>query len=203
MTRPAVREWLELVYPDMPRLRAHCAAVDPRRVFVNTLARAARDCEPPPTVVWGSEGGMTVDVVTDIVIDRPRGEVATFAADPSNAPSWYVNITSVEWRTTPLLSVGARVAFMARFLGRTLSYTYEIVEHSPGTRLVMRTAEGPFPMETTYTWESTPDGTTCMTLRNRGAPSGFFRVVAPLMAGAIRRANRKDLRRLKQLLEHT
>jgi uncharacterized membrane protein len=146
---------------------------------------------------------MAVDVVTDIVIDRPRDEVAAFAADPSNAPSWYVNITSIEWRTPPPLSVGSRVAFIARFLGRTLAYTYEIVEHSQGRRLVMRTAEGPFPMDTTYTWESTPEGTTHMTLRNRGVPSGFSRVIAPLMARAIRRANRKDLRRLKQLLERT
>jgi hypothetical protein len=82
-----------------------------------------------------------------------------------------------------------------------LAYTYEISEFVPGERLVMRTAEGPFPMETTYTWESTADGGTHMTLRNHGTPSGFSRLVAPLMASAIRSANRKDLARLKALLE--
>jgi hypothetical protein len=144
---------------------------------------------------------MAVDVTTDIVIDRPRDQVASFAADPSRAPEWYVNIAAAEWKTPPPLTVGSRVAFTAQFLGRKLAYTYEIVEFVPGERLVMRTAEGPFPMETSYTWRSTADGGTHMTLRNRGTPAGFSALMAPFMAMAMRRANRKDLARLKQLLE--
>ena len=144
---------------------------------------------------------MPVDVMTEIVIDRPRDRVAGYAGDPSNAPEWYVNIKSVEWKTPPPLAVGSRVAFVAQFLGRRLAYTYEFIEWVPGAKLVMRTAEGPFPMETTYTWESEGESKTRMTLRNRGEPKGFSRVVGPLMAAAMRRANRKDLARLKALLE--
>lgn len=71
----------------------------------------------------------------------------------------------------------------------------------PGKRLVMRTADGPFPMETTYTWEPVGDGVTRMTLRNRGNPSGFAGLTAPVMARAMRRATTKDLARLKGILE--
>src|SRR5687767_10342067 len=144
---------------------------------------------------------MAVDVLTEIVINRPREQVSAYAADPSHAPEWYVNIKSVEWKTQPPVQIGSRVAFVAHFLGRRLAYTYEVVELVPGERLVMRTSEGPFPMETTYTWAAAGASSTRMTLRNRGQPSGFGKLAAPLMAAAMRRANRKDLARLKEVLE--
>ena len=144
---------------------------------------------------------MKVDVLTETVIDRHRAEVAGYAADPDNAPKWYVNIMAVDWITRPPLAVGSRVKFLARFLGRRLEYTYEFVELVAAEKLVMRTAEGPFAMETTYTWDDYGDRKTRMTLRNRGEPSGFAGLAAPMMAAAMRRANTKDLARLKAVLE--
>jgi hypothetical protein len=144
---------------------------------------------------------MTIDLQTEIDIDRPVAAVAAYAADPSNATEWYANITSIDWRTPPPAQVGTLVDFVARFLGRRLAYTYEIVELVADERLVMRTRDGPFPMETTYTWTPAGDGRTHMTLRNRGEPAGFSRVAAPFMAPAMRRANRKDLAALKEILE--
>jgi uncharacterized membrane protein len=144
---------------------------------------------------------MTVDVETQIEIGRPRSEVAAYAAEPDNATSWYQNIKSVEWESPKPLAVGSRIAFVAQFLGRRLAYTYEVKEWVPGERFVQSTSEGTFPMETTYTWEDVPGGETRMRLRNRGEPSGFSKVAAPMMASAMRRANRKDLERLKLILE--
>jgi uncharacterized membrane protein len=144
---------------------------------------------------------MAVDVVTEVVVSRPVEVVAAFAADPTNAPRWYSRISSVGWRTAPPLRRGSRVDFVAHFLGRRLAYTYEVVELDPGRRLVMRTADGPFPMETTYEWSPVGDGATRMVLRNRGEPSGFAHVTAPVLARAMRRANRQDLDALRALLE--
>jgi hypothetical protein len=143
---------------------------------------------------------MGVDVVSEVTIARPRAEVAAYAADPDNATAWYENIESVEWESPPL-ALGSRMAFVAQFLGRRLAYTYEVVDLVPDERFAMRTAQGPFPMETTYTWQDAGDGATRMTLRNRGEPAGFARLAAPMVAAAMRRANRKDLERLKQILE--
>jgi hypothetical protein len=144
---------------------------------------------------------MSVDVLVETVIRRSPVEVSAYAGDPTNAPTWYANIRSVEWRTEPPVRVGSRMDFVAQFLGRRLAYTYEVIEWVPGERLVMRTADGPFPMETTYTWEPAGAGGTRMTLRNRGNPSGFSRVAAPVMERAMRRATTKDLADLKRLLE--
>lgn len=144
---------------------------------------------------------MQVDVHTETVIARPREEVAAFAIDPDRVPLWYVKIKAVEWKTDRPLRVGTQLAFVALFLGRRLAYTYEVVEHAPGERFVMRTPEGPFPMETTYTWQSTPDGQTRMTLRNRGTPHGFSGLIAPFVRLAMQRANTHDLALLKAILE--
>jgi uncharacterized membrane protein len=146
---------------------------------------------------------VTVDVLTEITIHRPVEIVAGYAADPSNAPDWYDMIDSVEWETPPPATLGSRVKFVAHFLRRRLAYTYELVELVPNARLVMRTTEGPFPMETTYTWNTVGNGQTRMTLRNRGQPLGFSRIAVPLMAVAMRRANRKDLRCLRRIVEAT
>lgn len=142
-----------------------------------------------------------VDVSSEIEIDRRRADVAAFASDPDRATEWYAKIKAVDWKTSRPVAVGSRIAFVAEFLGRRLSYVYEVTTVIPDERFVMRTAEGPFPMETTYSWEDTPSGGTRMTLRNRGEPSGFSKVTAPFIAAAMRRANRKDLDKLKAILE--
>lgn len=142
-----------------------------------------------------------VDVITEILIEQAVEKVAAFSSDPDNGPLWYVNIKSVEWKTERPLRVGSKFAFVAHFLGRRMAYTYEVAEWIENERFVMRTADGPFPMETTYTWSPTKNGGTRMTLRNRGNPSGFSRFVAPFVTVAMRRANRKDLRLLKRILE--
>jgi hypothetical protein len=142
-----------------------------------------------------------VDASSAIVIRRPRDEVAGYASEPGNAPEWYANIQSVEWITRPPVRIGTQVAFVAHFLGRRLSYTYEVAELEAGRRMVMRTADGPFPMETTYEWSDVDGGGTRMMLRNRGTPSGFSRLLWPFMQLAVRRANQKDLLRLKEVLE--
>lgn len=143
-----------------------------------------------------------VDVYTEINIDCPVDKVSSYAANPDNAPKWYVNIQSAEWRTPKPLAVGSQVAFKANFLGRELAYLYEIVEFIPGEKLVMRTANGPFPMETTYTWKAIDGKHTLMTLRNTGNPTGFSIVFIPFMSMMMKKTNKKDLRKIKSILEN-
>ncbi|MGO4889462.1 SRPBCC family protein [Anaerobacillus sp. MEB173] len=142
-----------------------------------------------------------VDVNTEIIIDCPISKVSEYAADPDHAPEWYVNIHSAEWKTPKPLSLGSQIAFKAKFLGRELAYVYEIAEYIPGKKLVMKTANGPFPMETIYTWQALDNNHTRMTLRNKGIPTGFSKMFSPFMSSMMKRANMKDLKKIKSILE--
>lgn len=142
-----------------------------------------------------------VDVETKIQINCPRKKVAEYATNPDNAPKWYVNINSVEWKTEKPLSLASQVAFTAQFLGRDISYVYEIVELIPLEKLVMRTIKGPFPMETTYLWKEIDENTTEMILRNKGNPKGFSKLFSPLIASKMKKANNEDLKSIKNILE--
>lgn len=142
-----------------------------------------------------------VDVLTVTEISCPLGKVAAYSANPDNAPEWYVNIKSAEWLTSKSMEVGVEIAFMAHFLGRKLAYTYKIVEFIPLKKLVMQTSDGPFEMKTTYTWDPSGSRSTRMTLRNEGNPKGFSKLLAPFMVFAMKRANKKDLKKLRQILE--
>lgn len=141
-----------------------------------------------------------VDVVTSIVIEAPIRKVTAYAMDQDNAPEWYVNIKSVEWRTPKPMVLGSRFAFVAHFLGRELRYVYEVVKLSD-TEMIMRTADGPFPMETTYRFEKIDENSTRMTLRNQGNPSGFSKLFAPFMSAMMKKANNKDLKSIKNIIE--
>lgn len=142
-----------------------------------------------------------VDVITHTTIKVPLKRVADYACNPDNAPEWYVNIKTSEWRTVKPLSRGSKFAFTAHFMGKKLSYTYEVIEFSD-TKFVMRTAEGPFPMETTYQFEKINEVTTKMILHNCGSPTGFSKLFAPFMNMMMRKANRKDLNKIKSILEN-
>lgn len=92
---------------------------------------------------------MNVDVITEAIIERPRDEVAGYASNPENAPEWYVNIKSVEWKTPPPLQVGSRV-FAAPFLAaamrranrKDLARLKALLEARPGPRSTRGTDPG-------------------------------------------------------------
>jgi uncharacterized protein YndB with AHSA1/START domain len=144
---------------------------------------------------------MPVDVASEIVIYRARAEVAAYASDPELASQWYTNVDEVEWRSEPRLQVGSRVAFVSYAGRKRTAFVFEVREYVPAERLVMRSVEGSFPMDTTYSWKDEGEHATRMTLRNRGEPTGLLKYVTPLLVPAMRRSIHKDLARLKRLLE--
>lgn len=142
-----------------------------------------------------------VEDTTDTVIDRPRDEVAAFAMNPAHAPRWYAGIDEVEWTGGELPRRGARVAFVAHFLGRRLVYAFEVIEALVGERLVLRGVDTPFALETCYTFEALDATHTRVVQQHRARPAAFARLSARVLLYAIHRAGARDLGQLKALLE--
>jgi uncharacterized membrane protein len=142
-----------------------------------------------------------VDVVSEIEIQRPRDEIAAFVLDQDNAPAWIESVESVKWDAWRPLAERSRFTHVSGLLGGRLAYAYEVLELVPGERLVVSTEDGPFAMRTTYTWADAPGGATTMTLHSYGQPESSHRLSVPVIAKALRRANQKDLKRLKDVLE--
>ena len=143
---------------------------------------------------------MPIDVAAEITIDRPRAEVATFVTDPANDRTWIKAFTSVEPLTDPPTAVGSRVKRVAGFLGRRINYVMEVVEFEAESKLVMKTAEGPFPMTVHYEFEDA-QSSTLVRVRNQGGSGGVASIFSPLMGWMVNRQVKKDLALLKSVLE--
>ena len=143
---------------------------------------------------------MDLDVSAEVVINQPRKEVADYVENPANEPIWIVGIVESKSLTEPPVSVGTRVQRVAKFMGRRMEYTPEIVEYDPGTLLVMST-DSPFPMRISYQFEDCDGGETLARIRIQGAGAWYYRLAGPLLARAVKRNISSDLRTLKKLLE--
>jgi uncharacterized membrane protein len=144
---------------------------------------------------------VSTDVTVETVVARPRAELARYASDWRNDPSWIGGVSEARQVTDGPFGVGAQVLRVASFLGRRIEYVTEVVEHEPGSRLAMRAVRGPFPLDVVYEFEDAADAGTRMRIRARGDASGFYRLAGPLLARAVRRSIAGDLERLKGLLE--
>jgi uncharacterized membrane protein len=143
-------------------------------------------------------------VATEIRVEqriaRPRAEVAANVTDWQNDPTWIKALAAVRLLDEPPLRVGSRVLRVANFRGRRIEYVNEVVELEPGSRVAMRSVEAPFPMTVVYEFEEAGEAT-LMRIRAQGDAAGFYRVAAPVLSRAVKRALAGDLKRLKKVLE--
>ena len=142
-----------------------------------------------------------IDVRTSIEIGRPADEVFEFVAEFPNNPKWQRGQRSGRWTSQPPLRVGSTYDQRARFLGKDVVTSFEVVEHEPGRRVKLTSTAGSFPLTITRTVESLDAGRSVFTEHVQGDATGFFRIAEPLLRPLVRRSIRRDFPRLKALLE--
>lgn len=140
-------------------------------------------------------------VSTILEVPYPLAKVWDFMSNPENATAWYKNIISSEWiEGNDTVRKGAKARFSAQFMGKRMDYVYEFSAVAPPVQLVMKTASGPFPMQTEYKLESTGMQSTRIELINEGEPRGFAFWLMPFMKMMMKAANKKDLLQLANCL---
>ncbi|MCH8850803.1 MAG: SRPBCC family protein [Chloroflexi bacterium] len=142
---------------------------------------------------------MGIDITAEVTIERPREAVAAFAMDSANDPAWIGGVVESKALTDGPFGKGSKVGRTAKFLGRRMEYTTEVVEYEPSALVAMR-AESPFPMTIRYEFVERA-GRTLARIRVTGEGSGFYNLAAPLLAMMVKRNVSRDLRTLKRLLE--
>jgi hypothetical protein len=144
---------------------------------------------------------MAVDVRPEIVIRRPRQEVARFMFDPANDTRWTGGITDSRPAQPGPLVEGSEVERDAKFLGRSFTYGYVVTAHEPDVLVEMK-VDRPFPMLVRYELADDPQGTRAA-IHSTGSPGRFFGWATPLMSRMVRKNIAADLERLRDCLERT
>ena len=142
---------------------------------------------------------MSIDVVAEVYVRRPREEVAAYMTDPANDPEWIGGLREAQLVGEGPPRVGSRVARVASFMGRRVEYVNEITALEPGRILEMRSVKAPFPMHITYSFEDR-DGGTAVRNHVRGG-GGLFSLGSPLFAPMVKRNVQRDLERMRDVLE--
>jgi uncharacterized membrane protein len=141
-------------------------------------------------------------VEASIVIDRSPDDVFAFLAVRENDPVWMSAVEESNWLDpSARVAVGRRGRMTLKMFDRRMEYVDEVTVFEPGRRIAHRTVEGAFQLSTACLCE--PDGDSCRTTVVAEAEKMFGRFVDPLVARLMRRGFRKDLVKLKSILETT
>lgn len=141
-----------------------------------------------------------IEVTATADVDRPADELFAFVADMANNPRWQEGMERCTWTSEPPIGVGSTYVQHARFLGREIVSTFEVVEFASGRRIRIRTIESPMPLDITREVEPIDERSARVTATIRGGPTGPLRLLDPLTELAVRRSVRGDYDRLADLL---
>jgi uncharacterized protein YndB with AHSA1/START domain len=142
-------------------------------------------------------------VERSITIDRPVREVFAYVTDPANDPNWQPDVLETT-RPDGAMGTGSRYSFLVKFMGRR-RVEAQVETLDPERTYAVRVLSGPpfglLPF-VTYTFEPTNGGTR-LTRRVQAQPSGFGRVMEPMMKSAIGRYTTRYLDKLRGILQGT
>jgi uncharacterized protein YndB with AHSA1/START domain len=139
----------------------------------------------------------------EIAVARPRPEVFDYIARAERLPEYVTAFAWVKQESVGEPANGTRYSYkMAR---GSAEGTFDWTEFEPHTRLAWHgppAKAGGGSMEPSGYWELSDEGAgTRVKLVMTPKPGGLLKLIAPLMAGGMRKGNAQAMRTLKERLE--
>ena len=142
-----------------------------------------------------------MDLYATREIRRPAKAVFDFVSDSSNNPTWQKGQRSCVWTTPAPHCLGSIYEQEARFLGRTVSTRFKVVEYDPGRSITIESIESSFPIRVRRSVEPLGPDRSRVTAEISGEPGGFFGMIGPALRRLAQRSVDSDYDRLVKLLE--
>lgn len=142
-----------------------------------------------------------MEIHASVEIDRPAREVFTVLADFERNPEWQQGMRSARWTSDPPVGVGSTYDQEARFLGRDVMTSFEVVDYQPGQSITIESRQSTFPIRVTRSVEPMGSGRTRVTAHISGGPGGVMRIFQPIVKRIAQRSIRRDYQRLRNVLE--
>jgi uncharacterized protein YndB with AHSA1/START domain len=138
-------------------------------------------------------------VETSIVVNRPVGKVFQFISVNENALQWQPGLLETRI-TNDIQGVGKAWIDVVQFLGRRMEIPFRLTDWQSDRTLAFQSTGGPIPMQGSYAFEPSGDGTQ-VTFLLTGEPGGFFKLAEPVLMQILQRQWQTNLANLKDVLE--
>lgn len=139
-------------------------------------------------------------VETTVQIERPSEEVFAYISNFENNPEWQSGQLQAKFTSDGPLQVGSTYDQVAKFLGRRVVSTFEVVEYEPNRKVKASSTSGSFLITFTRIVEPN-DGVSKVTAIIEGDASGFFKPAEPLLKRLVQSSVDGDYQNLKRILE--
>lgn len=165
--------------------------------------------EPPSrtlntvTVVVPMGETKMIEVRVSRDVGQSPQEVFAFWSDWTNNPSWQKGMESCTWTSEPPLRIGSTYDQVARFLGRPIISSFEVVEYEPDRKVRIKTTKSTLPLDITREVRPGPDGGTTLAAVIRGEPQGLMKRFEGLAQKMVERNVNADYDRLKAVFDGT
>ena len=142
-----------------------------------------------------------IKVNSSVLIDKPIAEVYDFVTTPENDSKWYLGLESRDHTPGEPPGVGSTSQSDIRFLGITMTVTWEVTDYERPTRIGVKTIDSPVLVNAGYNFEAVSDGQTKVTVEGEADLKGVFDLAEPLVERMAQRQWDASFENLKDVLE--